>query len=248
MTRAGDDEDLERVVRRLDASSAEDAMDAQAELIYRGHRETDVIAPLLRCLPTLSRYGQLCAIEIIEELGDPRAAQPLISLLTSEHDTVREWAALALTDFPVPEAVPALRQAYQACRSRGVRPDWSEPTGMRFALTALGARKPVVPPLTAELRITTSDGAEAWPSTRLLDVLDDLAAHDQATLYFQLWQVASDPRRGMSVPDIEPELDLAQPWSALVDDAHRRAVTIAAGAALKADVVATIEWIDESDR
>ncbi|MFJ1765767.1 HEAT repeat domain-containing protein [Amycolatopsis sp. NPDC088138] len=141
MTSAGGDEDLERLVRRLDASSAEDAMDAQAELINRGHRETDVIAPLLRCLPTLSQYGQLCAIEIIEELGDPRAAQPLIDLLTSEHDTVREWAALALTDFPVPEAVPALRQAYQACRSRGIRPDWSEPTGIRFALTALGARK-----------------------------------------------------------------------------------------------------------
>ncbi|MFJ1765768.1 hypothetical protein ACIOD2_35960 [Amycolatopsis sp. NPDC088138] len=79
-------------------------------------------------------------------------------------------------------------------------------------------------------------------------MLDDLAAHDQATLYFQLWHVASDTRSGVSVPDTAPELDVAQPWTALVDVAHRRAVTITAGAALKADVVATIEWIDESDR
>jgi len=242
----GDDE-LERLVRRLDADSAETAMDAQAELTHRG-RDTDVIAPLLRCLPTLTAYGQLCAIEIIEDLRDARATPSLIELLTSEHDTVREWAALALTDFPHPDAVPALRRAYNACRSRGVDPDWSEPIGYRLALTALGARKPVVPPLTAGLRITTPDGAEAWPSTRLPEVLDDLAAHDQVTLYFVLWRVEPDTRYGTTVPDNEPALDFTQPWPSLVRQSHRRAIAIAAGAPLKDGVVASIEWIDEADR
>ncbi|MFI5590090.1 HEAT repeat domain-containing protein [Amycolatopsis sp. NPDC051758] len=253
-TRSGDgmvggdgDDELERLVRRLDADSTDDAMDAQGALTHRG-RDTDVITPLLRCLPTLTRYGQLCAIEIIEELGDARAAPSLIELLTSEHDTVREWAALALSDFPVPEAVPALWRAYHACRSRGVDPDWSEPVGYRFALTALGARRPVVPPLTASLRLTTAEGVQAWPSTRLPEVLDDLASHGQVTLYFQLWRVESDTRYWTSVPDNEPALDFALPWPSLIGKSLRRAAAIAVGATLKDDVVATIKWIDEADR
>ncbi|MEU5259768.1 HEAT repeat domain-containing protein [Amycolatopsis sp. NPDC021455] len=247
MAGGGEGDELERLVRQLDADSVEDAMDAQAALTHRG-RDSDVITPLLRCLPTLTRYGQLCAIEIIEALGDTRAVPSLIELLTSEHDTVREWAALALIDFPVPEAVPVLWQAYHACRRKGVPPDWSEPVGYRYALTALGARKPVVPPLTAGLRIIISDGAEAWPSTRLPEVFDDLAAHGQVTLYFQLWQVEPDTRYGLSLPDNETELDFAQPWPSLVREAHRRATAIAAGATLKDGVVGTIEWIDEVDR
>jgi hypothetical protein len=180
MTGTSENHDIEQLVRRLDASRTEDAMDAQAELTHRG-REIDVIAPLLRALPTLSRYGQLCAIEIIQELDDARAGQPLIDLLTSEHDTVREWAALALAQLRVVDAVPTLQRADQACRDRDDPPDWTEPEGIRFALTELGARQAVIPSLTAHLRITTSDGHQAWPSTRLIEVLDDLAAHNQAT-------------------------------------------------------------------
>ncbi|AIG72995.1 Hypothetical protein AJAP_00285 [Amycolatopsis japonica] len=239
--------EIERLVRRLDADGGGEAEDAQAELTRLG-RETDVIAPLLRALPTLNGFGQLCAIEILQELGDARAGQPLIELLTSEHDTVREWSARALARLRVIDAVPALRRAFQACKDRGDPPDWSAPGSIRFALTELGARHPVVPSLTASLRFTTAYGHEAWPSERLSHVIDDLAAHDQVTLDFQLWRVERDG--GMYWTEVQwgdADLDYSHPWAALVQQARRRAATAATRAALGANVVATIDWIDRSD-
>ncbi|WP_410605241.1 HEAT repeat domain-containing protein [Amycolatopsis sp. lyj-90] len=239
--------EIELLIRQLDADSTGDAEDAQAALTHHG-RETDVITPLLRALPTLDSFGQLCAIEILQELGDARAGQPLTDLLTSEHDTVREWSARALGQLRVVDAIPALWRAYQACKERGDRPDWLEPNSIRSALTELGARHPVVPSLTASLRITTFYGHEAWPSTRLTHVLDDLAAHDQATLSFQLWRVERDGRMYWTqAPHDDTELDYSQPWATLARQAHSRARTAAVRAALGADVVATIEWIGRSD-
>jgi len=240
-------QEIERLLRRLDADGGGEAEDAQAELTRLG-RETDVIAPLLRALPTLNGFGQLCAIEILQELGDARAGQPLIELLTSEHETVREWSARALAQLRVIDAVPALRRASQACKDRGDPPDWSEPGSIRSALTALGARHPVVPSLTASLRLTTAYGHEAWPSERLIHVLDDLADHDQVTLDFQLWRVEPDGQMYWTqVQQEDSDLDYSQPWAALVQQARRRAATAATRAALGANVVATIEWIDRSD-
>ncbi|GLY47752.1 hypothetical protein Lesp01_14080 [Lentzea sp. NBRC 102530] len=223
-------------------------MDAQAELTHRG-READVVGPLLRALPGLSRYGQLCAIEILEELDDPRAAQPLIALLDSAHDTVRDWAAGLLSRTRVFEAVPALQRAHEATKERGDRPDWSEPVALRAALTDLGARHPVVPPLTAGLRVTTPNGGEnAWPLARLTEVVDDLAAHGQVTLYFQLWQVTADGRmRGISNPGGEAELDFTRPWPDLVREARARAAAEALRVKPDGQVVATVEWIGRSD-
>lgn len=247
MTRTSESDEIERLVRQLDAPSTDDAMDAQAELTHRG-REIDVIAPLLQILPTLGRYGQLCAIEIIEELDDARAGQPLMALLTSEHDTVREWAALALAQLHIADAAPALWAAYQACKDRRDQPDWSEPAGIRSALTELGARHPVVPPLTASLQLTTPYGHKAWPSTQLTQVLDDLAAHDQATLYFQLWRIKPDGQmHSTQAPREDTELDYSQPWPNLARQAHNRAAASAARATVNDDVVATIEWINETD-
>ncbi|WP_435185478.1 hypothetical protein [Streptomyces sp. bgisy126] len=79
-------------------------------------------------------------------------------------------ARAALIDIG-PDAVPALvdalpapvRRAYRARRERATPPDWSEPKGIRRALTELGARAPVVPPLTARLRPTAAgNGAPTW--------------------------------------------------------------------------------------
>jgi hypothetical protein len=170
MTGSSENREIEQLVRQLDADSTGDAEEAQAELTHRG-RETDVIAPVLRALPTLNSFGQLCAIEILQQLGDARAGQPLIDLLTSEHNTVRDWSALALAQLRVIDAIPALWRAYQACKDRGDPPDWTEPHSIRFALTELGARHPVVPSLTASLRITTSYGHQAWPSARLTSTI-----------------------------------------------------------------------------
>ncbi|WP_086820302.1 hypothetical protein [Allokutzneria sp. NRRL B-24872] len=85
---------IEKLIRELDSEDSEQAMDAQAALTSLA-RENDVLLDVLRALPGLSRYAQLCVIEIIEELADTRAGPALIDLLSSEFDTVREWAALA---------------------------------------------------------------------------------------------------------------------------------------------------------
>lgn len=247
MTDTRDHPDIEELVRRLDADLTEEAEEAQWELTRLG-RDADVIAPLLRALPTLNSFGQLCAIEIIQELADDRAAGPLIDLLASEDGIVREWAALALAELRVVEAVPALRRAHQAGKDRGIDPGWSERDSIRSALTDLGGRQPVEPPLTASLKITTPHGNPAWPSTRLADVLDDLAAHSQATLYFQLWRLEPDGQLyGMELPPGDSELDYAQPWPALVRQSHRRASALADRSTVGEGIVATIEWINEDD-
>ncbi|WP_410648022.1 HEAT repeat domain-containing protein [Amycolatopsis sp. cmx-4-54] len=247
MSSSSENGDIERLVRQLDADTADAAMDAQAELTHRGHT-SDVVAPLLRALPTLTRYGQLCAIEIVEELDDQRADEPLITLLDSEHDTVREWAAGALGRRQVHDAIPALRRSYQASLARHDRPDWSEPVGLRRALTDLGARNPVVPWLTASLQETIVDAWPAWPSTRIIDVLDDLANHGQVTLYFQLWRVEPDGQTyWVELPTDDTMLDFTQPWPHVVAHARNRAVNQARQAQLGEHIVAAIEWIDERD-
>jgi HEAT repeat protein len=244
---AAEQAEIEQLVRQLDASTTDEAMDAQAELTQRG-RETDVVGPLLRALPGLSRYAQLCAIEILEELNDPRASQPLIALLSSEHDTVREWAAGALGRMQTYEAIPALMRAHEATKERDDRPDWSESVALRSALTELDARHPVVPPLSASLRVTTPVGWHAWPVARLVEVIDDLATHNQVTLYFQLWRVTADGQMyGTARSCDATDLDFTKPWPALVHDAQRRALAEASQVQLDEHVFATIEWIDQSD-
>ncbi|MGW5382539.1 HEAT repeat domain-containing protein [Nocardia sp. NPDC003963] len=238
---------IEGLVYRLDADHTDDAEDAKAEIIDLG-RDTDVMTALLPALPELSRYGQLCAVEIIDELADPRAAPALIDLLGGEHDTVREWAARSLATLRITDAIPALRRAYQACRDRADPPDWCEPVCIRSALTDLGDRVAVTPALTAGLAVTRSYGIQAWPSHRLIDVLDDLAAHDQATLYFQLWRVETDGRMyRQQSPGAEDEVDYTRPWPVLVARTHDRATAAAAQARLDHNIVVTIEWIGSDD-
>lgn len=244
---APEHDEIERLVHQLDASATDEAMDAQAELTHRG-RETDIVGPLLRALPGLSRYGQLCAIEILEELNDPRASQPLIALLSSEHDTVREWAAGLLGQMRTYEAVPALLRAHEMTKKRGDSPDWSEPVALRSVLAELDARHPVIPPLTASLRVTTPAGWYAWPVPRLVEVIDDLATHNQVTLYFQLWRVTADGQMHWTTHSRDDtDLDFTKPWPALVHDAQRRASAEAAKLQLDEHVLAAIEWIDRSD-
>ncbi|MFE1030005.1 hypothetical protein ACFW5I_36705 [Streptomyces sp. NPDC058818] len=92
-------------------------------------------------------------------MGDPRCGTALIGLLDSDNPTVREWAAMALAILDIDDAVEPLRRAYRACLARATPPDWTESVGIRWALTELGARTPVVTPLTARLRATAAEGA-----------------------------------------------------------------------------------------
>ncbi|MEU9773819.1 HEAT repeat domain-containing protein [Streptomyces sp. NPDC047968] len=134
---------IETLVQQLDGK-ADESYDARAELIWIG---ADAIPAVIGGLPSLGGFGQLTAIEVFEEVGDPRCGPALIGLLDSDNPTVREWAAMALASLEIDGAVEPLRRAYRACLERATPPDWTESVGIRWALTELGARIPVVPPL-----------------------------------------------------------------------------------------------------
>lgn len=104
------------------------AEEAQAELTSLGEV---VVDPLIRHLEELSALGQLCAIEIFQALDARKAGPSLRSLLHSENETVREWAADALGEFGAVDAVPQLEQLLSASRQRGTPPDWTEPVAIR---------------------------------------------------------------------------------------------------------------------
>jgi hypothetical protein len=84
-------------------------------------------------------------------VADPRCGPVLITLLDGEDPPVREWATMTFAELHIDGAVEPLRRA---CPKPRTLPDWAEPGGIRRALTELGARTPVVPPLTAHLGAT----------------------------------------------------------------------------------------------
>ncbi|GAA4989468.1 hypothetical protein [Kitasatospora paranensis] len=143
----------------------------------------------------------------------------LIGLLDSENATVRQWAAEALADLEIQRAVPDLQRAYEAFRQRGEAPDDSEGEALRWALTDLGARELVIPPRAAALRASFGNLAPAWSTAHLTEVIEDLAAHGQAVLYFQVWQIRPNNgafwRRG---PGIDWDIDRHLPWARIVGE------------------------------
>ncbi|WP_405712222.1 HEAT repeat domain-containing protein [Streptomyces xanthophaeus] len=176
---------IEELVQQLDAEAGA-SYDARAELIAIG---PDAIPTLIAGLPSLGDFGQLTAIETFTAIGDPRCGPTLIALLDGDNPTVREWAAEALASLGIDDAVEPLRRAYRACLEGGTPPDWCEPVSLRWALTELGARTPVVPPLTARLATTVGPDIPGWPSARFAEIVDDLADHGQVILFSQFWRV-----------------------------------------------------------
>ncbi|GGS67296.1 hypothetical protein GCM10010222_04790 [Streptomyces tanashiensis] len=83
---------IETLVQQLDGK-ADESYDARAELICIG---SDATPAIIDGLPSLGGFGQLTAIEVFEEVTDPRCGPALIALLHSDNPTVREWAAMAL--------------------------------------------------------------------------------------------------------------------------------------------------------
>ncbi|MCX5011950.1 hypothetical protein OG765_13255 [Streptomyces sp. NBC_00555] len=126
---------IERLVQQLDGEAGE-SYDARAELIWIG---SAAIPAIIDGLPSLGGFGQLTAIEVFQEVSDPRCGPALIGLLDSDNPTVREWAAVALAGLEIDGAAEPLRRAYRACLERATPPDWTEPDGIRWALTELGA-------------------------------------------------------------------------------------------------------------
>ena len=63
-----------RLVQRLDGEAGA-SYDARAELIWIG---PEAIPAVIDGLPSLGGFGQLTAIEVFEEVGDPRCGPALI--------------------------------------------------------------------------------------------------------------------------------------------------------------------------
>ena len=90
---------IERLMQQLDDSTGP-SYDARAELIGIG---PDAIPAIIDGLPSLDRFGQLTAVEVFEEVANPRCGPALITLLSSDDSTVREWAAMALASLKIDE-------------------------------------------------------------------------------------------------------------------------------------------------
>ncbi|MFJ9852648.1 HEAT repeat domain-containing protein [Streptomyces sp. NPDC101150] len=234
---------IEALVRQLDGEAGA-SYDARAELIWIG---PEAIPAIIDGLPFLGGFGRLTAIEVFEEVADPRCGPALIGLLDSADPTVREWAAMALANLEVDGAVEPLRRAYRACLERGTPPDWTEPGGIRWALNALGARTPVVPPLAARLRSAAGAESPGWPVAHLTAVINDLADHDQLILYSQFWKVEGKKTYGISATGLQWELDWTAPWERLVEEARTWSLLEAAEAPAGENVFAYPAWIDRSD-
>ncbi|KAB1987828.1 HEAT repeat domain-containing protein [Streptomyces triticiradicis] len=233
----------ERLIRQLDDSTGP-SYDARAELIGIG---SDAIPAIIDGLPSLGGFGQLTAIEVFEEVADPRCGPALIALLGSDDCTVREWAAMALASLKIDGAVEPVRRAHRACLERATPPDWSEPVGIRWALTELGARSPVVPPLTARLRATTADNAPGWPSAHFTEIINDLADHAQVILYSQFWRVDAGRTYGISGLDLNWELDWTAPWEHLVEESRTWSLLEASEAPADDNIFVAPTWIDRTD-
>lgn len=234
---------IKRLVQQLDDSTGP-SYDARAELIGIG---SDAFPAIIDGLPSLGGFGQLTAIEVFEEVADSRCGPALIVLLGSDDSTVREWAAMALASLKIDGAVEPLRRAYRACLERATPPDWSEPEGIRWALTELGARTPVVPPLTTRLRATTADDAPGWPSAHFTEIINDLADHAQVILYSQFWQVDADRTYSVSGTGLDWELEWTAPWEHMVEESRTWSLLEAFEAPAGDNIFVAPTWIDRAD-
>jgi hypothetical protein len=234
---------IKRLVQQLDGE-ADESYDARAELIRLG---SDAIPAIVDGLPSLGGFGQLTAIEVFEEVGDPHCVPALIRLLDSDDPTVREWAAMALANREIDDSIEPLRRAHHACLQRATPPDWTEPSGIRWALTELGARTPVVPPLTARLRATAADDAPGRPSAHFTEIINDLADHAQVILCSQFRRVDAGRTYGISGTAPDWELDWTAPWEHLVEESRTWSLLEASEAPAGDNVFVAPAWIDRTD-
>ena len=236
---------LERLLAQLDSADGGEAEEAQASLIALGPAAGPA---LVVALPTLSRLGKLCAIEVVQAWGYRAGAPALVPLLRDESDTVRQWAAQALGELGHVAAVPELLALANRLEAEQVSPNWTEPVAVRAALTALGARRPVLPALLLDT-VERRETGDVWPARHLEDLLLALAQAEQVILGFQVWR--RDARWGLLWQDnvsLGWTVDRRASWSANV-------VEGLAAARMEADelprereeLVVTLEWIDSQD-
>jgi hypothetical protein len=239
------DGELAELVAQLDGADHIAVEEVKATLKEEGSRPLGL---LLERAPAFGRLGKLCAIELFEHIGDPRASVVLVPMLLDEDETVEEYAARALGDLRVREAVEPLRATYERMRARGTPLDWSGPEAVRWALTALGVRADVIPPLVAARARTVDPIGQAWPIGDLAEVIEELASAQQRILYVGVYTRDAGAYGWRVDVDVEwPELDVSLPWPRLVAEAREAALDIATHPRVPADAYATVEWIDRSD-
>jgi hypothetical protein len=227
-------ESIPELIAVLDGVDANAADEAEAALRQYG---AEALEPLLAAAPAM-RYGKLSVIELLEGIGDPRAGGVLLPMLRDEDEGVRYWAALALAELGVEEAVPELRRAYDDTRRRGIEHNMPEPIILRQSLTTLGARPQVATPRVLELRVEDEEHGPRWRVEDVREVVEELAGARQVIVEIQFW--------GSQSP--HAEFDWSLPWDELVEATRAGWLEALDGVAPPAEgAVATIDWIDESD-
>lgn len=154
---------------------------------------------------------------------------------------------MALASQEIDGAVEPLRRACRACLERATPPDWSEPVGIRWALTELGARSPVVPQLTARLRATAADDTPGRPSAHFAETINDLTDHAQVILYSQFWRVDAGSTYGISGTGLDWELDWTAPWEHLVEESRTWSLLEASEAPASDNIFVAPTWVDRTD-
>jgi len=104
-----------------------------------------------------------------------------------------------------------------------------------------------MPPLAASLVGPAGSLDRAWPSARLTDVINDLADHDQAVLYFKLWATIDGGTYWNGHERLDQPLDVSMPWPYVVEAAREAALIEAALVVPRSNLFATIEWVDHAD-
>ncbi|MFB9528115.1 hypothetical protein [Nonomuraea roseola] len=79
------------------------------------------------------------------------------------------------------------------------------------------------------------------------EVINDLAKHDQAVLYFQLWRTTDTGIYWTDHETLHWEFDPHAPWPQTVAITRETALMEAAFVTVHGNLFAAVEWIDESD-
>lgn len=100
------DQQVARLIEELEVSGDGVSDEAAFALIDIGEA---VLPDLIERAPSLNARGQLGAIDVFLELNATSAGPTLIAMLDHEDERVRGWAAGALGDLAIKEAVPHLQ-------------------------------------------------------------------------------------------------------------------------------------------
>lgn len=234
---------VDELIARLDDRSG-DGEEAKYELIAAG---PSALSNLVASIGQRTRFGKLLAIETFDAWQDQRAAPTLITLLSDPDDTVREWSADLLGRWHHAAAGPALTGQHNRLLAESVPPHWTEPVAVRRALTNLGLRSDVVPPLTASLA-TDAHGPRCWPAQRTADIVTELAQHDQVVLYIMAWRLGADGQLYWTKHEtLGWELDRSKPWEVNVTEALDAVLIEASTLPDDPQLFVMIEWLNKGD-